>query len=65
MATNLYTYKKIQEMRSMLIEEIKQVFPTITCDVLILVEHRVQTAIMSGLFDKDIKDEVPDKRSKN
>jgi hypothetical protein len=60
-----YNYKKVQEMRSMLLEEIKQIFPNPTVDVYMLVEERLQTAIMAGLFDKDIKDEVPDKRIKD
>lgn len=60
----IYNYKKIQEMRAILIEEIKQLFPIINIDVLNLVEKRLQTAIMSGLFDDDIKLEVPDNRKK-
>jgi hypothetical protein len=61
MATN-YTYKKIQEMRAILIEEIKTQFPAITVDVLMLVEQRLQTAVMGNLFDTDIKEEVVDTR---
>lgn len=57
-----YDYKKIQEMRSMLMEEIKSTFYTSTVDVLMLVEQRLQSAIMAGLLDEDIKDEVLDKR---
>lgn len=57
-----YNYKKIQEMRSMLIEEIKATFSIITVEVLALVEQRLQSAIMAGLLDSDIKQEVPDER---
>jgi hypothetical protein len=49
-----YTYKKIQLMRESLTEEAKLSFPSITVEVLILVEHRLQTAIMAGLFDDDV-----------
>ena len=57
-----YTYKKIQEMRAILIEEIKTQFPSITVEVLLLVEKRLQTAIMANLLDDDIKLEVSDNR---
>lgn len=59
---NKYTYKKIQEMRESLIEEIKLIFPTVTCDVLRLVEMRIQTALMAGLFNDDIKKETNKKK---
>lgn len=59
---NKYTYKKIQEMRESLIQEIKLIFPTVTCDVLRLVEMRIQTALMAGLFDDDIKKETNKKK---
>lgn len=62
---NEYNYKKIQEMRSMLMEEMKQTFPTLTVEVLMLVEQRLQSAIMAGLLDVDIKEEVADTRVKD
>ena len=49
-------------MRESLIQEIKLIFPTVTCDVLRLVEMRIQTAIMAGLFDNDIDKEVKKKK---
>lgn len=49
-------------MRALLTEEVKQFFPTITCEVLLLVEQRLQSAIMAGLFDEEIKEEVDDTR---
>lgn len=58
-----YTYKKIQEMRSMIFEEMKELFgPKLDVEHVKLVEMRVQTAIMAGLFDEDIKAEVKDNR---
>jgi len=55
----LFTYKKIQEIRELQIEEIKKQLPIgITIDVLRLVEMRIQTLIMAGLFDTDIKKEI-------
>lgn len=57
-----YNYKKIQEMRAMLTEEVKLSFPTINAEILLLVEERLQTAIMAGLLDGDIKEEVDDTR---
>lgn len=53
-----FTYKKIQEIRELQIEEIKKQIPSITIDVLKLVEMRVQTLISAGLVDTDIKEEV-------
>lgn len=56
-----YNYKKLQEMRALLIEEIKESFPTITVEVLMLVETRLHSAIMAGLFEDDIKKETDKK----
>ena len=51
-----YTYKKIQAMRDSMIEEMKASLPAgITIEHLKLVEMRIQTAIMAGLFDDDLK----------
>ncbi len=59
----MFTYKKIQEIRELQIEEIKKQLPIgITLQVLDLVEKRVQTLIMAGLLDDDIKDEVGKKQ---
>jgi hypothetical protein len=59
----MYTYKKIQEMRGIIFEEMKEVFgDRLTVEHWKLVEIRVQTAIMAGLFDNDIKKEVIDTR---
>jgi len=60
-----YNYKKIQEMRAMLLEEVKEIFPTQTVEVHMLVEQRLQSAIMAGLLDADIKEEVTDTRIKD
>lgn len=54
----MYDYKKIQEMRERLVEEVKQIFPTVTVEVYKLVEMRLQTAIMAGLLNEDIKEEI-------
>ncbi len=50
-----YTYKKIQKMREALIDELKLLFPTMNAELYTLVEHRLQTAIMAGLFDDQVK----------
>ena len=50
----MYTYQNIQGMRDKLIIEIKLIFPTITAEVLQIVEMRLQTAIMAGLLEQDI-----------
>ncbi len=46
------TYKQIQLMRDLLIEEIRSNFTTITVEHLKLIEMRIQTLIMAHL-DKD------------
>jgi hypothetical protein len=56
---NIYTYKKIQKLREMIVVELKQYFPIITLDFLKLVEQRLQTVIMAGLIDTDIVNDVP------
>jgi len=54
-----FTYKKIQEIRDLQIEEIKKQLPLgMTAEILRLVEMRVQTLIMAGLFDDDIRGEI-------
>ena len=59
MAENIFTYKDIQEIRELQIEELKPVLPMgMTVEFFKLVEMRVQTLIMAGLFDEDIKKEV-------
>lgn len=58
-----YDYKKIQEMRAIIFEEMKESFGAgLNVEHLKLVEMRVQTAIMAGLVDSDIKKEVQDTR---
>lgn len=53
-----YDYKKIQEMRGLLFEEMKQQFgPILNIEHLKLLEMRLQTAIMAGLMDQDIRKE--------
>mgnify|MGYP003647380677 CR=1 FL=1 len=61
----VYDYKKIQEMRSMLFEEIKTRFGILNVDHHMLVEQMLQTCVMAGLFDSDIKKEVRDNRIKD
>jgi hypothetical protein len=54
----VYDYKKIQEMRQSLIDELSAIFPQTTIELLNLAENRLQSAIMAGLFDDDLKKDI-------
>lgn len=54
----VYDYKKIQQMREALIEELNSIFPQTTIELLNLAENRLQSAIMAGLFEDDIKKDI-------
>jgi len=50
-------YKQIQELREAITEELltSGAFPSVTIDMLKLVEARIQTIIMAGLDEKEVK----------
>ncbi len=50
-------YKQIQLMRDLLIDELRPTFTSITVEHLKLVEMRLQTILMAGVTDTDIKGE--------
>lgn len=55
----IYNYKKIQEMRNALKEEmVASGLTVVSIETEKLIEMRVQTAIMAGLFNDDINKEV-------
>lgn len=58
MAKTEISYNIIQEMRDNLIDELKASTPSITIDVLKLVEMRVQTALMAGVTNKSLEASV-------
>jgi len=54
-----FSYKKLQQIRELQIEELRLMLPLgMTVEFLKLVEMRVQTLIMAGLFDDDIRGEI-------
>jgi len=54
-----FSYKKLQQIRELQIEELRLMLPLgMTEEFLKLVEMRVQTLIMAGLFDDDIRGEI-------
>lgn len=58
MAKTTVSYNVIQEMRQTLIDELKPSYPTITIDVLKLVEMRLQTLVMAGVTNKSTEASV-------
>jgi len=54
-----FSYKKLQQIRELQIEELRIMLPLgMTVEFFKLVEMRVQTLIMAGLFDDDIRGEI-------
>jgi len=54
-----FSYKKLQQIRELQIEELRLMLPLgMTVEFFKLVEMRVQTLIMAGLFDDDIRGEI-------
>lgn len=61
-----YNYKKIQEMRHALKEELIETgIAILTVEHYKLIEMRIQTAIMADLIDSDIKSEVKTRPQSN
>lgn len=52
-----FTYKKIRKLRKTLTEEVAATVPMLTTDHLMLVEMRVQTAIMADIDDGEVEKE--------
>ena len=52
-----FNYKKVQELRNLLTDEISNHSTVMTVEHLKLAEMRLQTAIMAGLDDRDVDKE--------
>ena len=55
-----YNYEKLQKLRDLIISEMRESFPTMTTEHYMLVEMRLQSVIMAGLDDTDVKGKVRD-----
>lgn len=53
-------YEEIQKLRELFLSELKESYPTVTIQILELVEMRVQTAIMAKTTKNSIQSKVPE-----
>lgn len=57
-----YTYQKIQKIRDQIQLELSAFYPGMSIDFLRLVEDRVQTTILAGVFSNDDEKDIKIKK---